>query len=143
MIMRRGLLLLWKNGLAYLFSLLTASLFFPLLLMLVERDSTYGWWFMLILFGSGMRSVLIPELLIIVLFNVLVFRAGRTFAGVGRRVLLGVGLSGVFFLGKDLMNFNGDWEIMLLNTVLMTSSGGLFGFYHYRLTRADRSLIAR
>ncbi len=136
-------MLFWKNGLAYLLSLLTASLFFPLILMLVERDSTYGWWFMLILFGSGMRSVLIPELLIIVLFNVVVFKAGRTFAGLGRRVLLGVGLSGVFFLGKGILNFNGDWEILLLNTVLMSSSGGLFGFYHYRLTWADRSLVAR
>jgi hypothetical protein len=111
--------------------------------MLVERDSTYGWWFMLILFGSGMASVLIPELLIILLFNALVFKAGRTFAGVARRVLLGVGLSGVFFLGKGLLYFNGDWGMLLLNTLLMTSSGGLFGFYHYRLTRADRSLVAR
>lgn len=140
--MRRGFLLLWKNGLAYLLSLLTASLFFPLILMLVERDSTYGWWFMLILFGSGMASVLIPELLIIVLFNVLVFRAARTFAGAVPRVLLGVVLSGVFFLGKGLLNFNGDWGMLLLNTLLMSSSGGLFGFYHHRLTRADRSLAA-
>ncbi len=141
--MRRGLLLLWKNGLAYLLSLLTASLFFPLILMLVEPDSTYGWWFMLILFGSGMASVLIPELLIMVLFNIIVFRAGKMFAGVVQYVLLGVFLTGVFFLGRGLLYFNGDWGGLLLNILLMSSSGGLFGFYHYRLTRTGRSLVAR
>jgi hypothetical protein len=59
------------------------------------------------------------------------------------RTNVGVVLSGIFFLGKGILNFNGDWEILLLNMVLMTSSGGLFGFYHYRLIRADRSLVTR
>lgn len=136
-------MLLWKNGLAYLLGLLTASLFFPLILMLVEPDSTYGWWFMLILLGSGMASVLIPALLIIVLFNIIVFRVGNTFAGVVQYVLLGFVLTGVFFLGKGLLYFNGDWGVLLLNTLLMSSSGGLFGFCHYRLTRKEQSLVAR
>ena len=124
-------------------TLLTASLLFPLVLMMLEPDSTYGWWFMLILFGTGMASVLIPQLLVIVLFNLIVLKAKGTFARAVQYILLGAALGGGCFGIKVVLYFNGNWEVLLQNVLLMTVSGGLFGFYHYWLTRTNRTLVAR
>ncbi len=137
MLSTRSLLtLVWRNGLAYLLSLLTASLFFPLLLLLWEPNSTYGWWFILILSGLGMTPLLWPVLLLILLFNVIAWKS--KFNRAKHFISLGIGLGVVFFWCMLLYTFKGDWNILFQNSLLMSGIGALFGFYYYHLIHTSR-----
>lgn len=130
------LVLVWRNGLAYLLSVFTASLFFPLLLLLWEPNSTYGWWFMLILSGLGMTPLLWPALLLIFLFNVITWKSKLT--KVKQFIGLGVGLGVVFFSCMLLYTFKNAWNVLLQNFLLMSCIGALFGFYYYHLIYTSR-----
>ena len=126
--------LIGKNVLAYLLSLLTASLLFPFILM-AFKGSSYGWWLVLILLGSGIASILIPEILFLVLFNLVVVKAKVRFNTVGRLVLLGGALSGLFYSVLSALFYRGSTGAAIENTALMILAGGIFGFYYGILTK--------
>jgi hypothetical protein len=137
---RSILTLIWRNGLAYLLSVFTASLFFPLLLLLWEPNSTYGWWFVLILSGLGMTPLLWPVLLLIFLFNVIARKSKLT--RVKQFLSLGIGLGVAFFSCMLLYTFKSAWNVLFQNLLLMSGIGALFGFYYYHLIHTSRHLTS-
>jgi len=135
--MRSVLVLVGKNGLAFLLSLLTASLFFPIIFLMLVPDSTYGWWFVLILSGLGMAHVLWPTLLCIVVFNTLVLKVPSRFDSKSSYVGLGTGVGIVLFLCQSVFIHAGEWILLMQNLLLLAGVGALFGFYYYTFTRKN------
>lgn len=135
LLIKRIVALLWKNGLAYLLSLLTASLFFPLIFLVLEPNSTYSWWLILILSSLGMPVLFWPVVLSILAFNLIVYKAQHPFDK--QRIYymgLGVSLGIVLFLIYLVYSTNRDWIDIIQNFLLMSGIGTLYGFYFYYLT---------
>ncbi|MDJ1484212.1 hypothetical protein QNI16_27180 [Cytophagaceae bacterium YF14B1] len=136
--MKRIVTLVWKNGLAYLLSLLTASLFFPLIFMLLEPDSTYIWWVILILSSLGMPTLLLLVVLGVLVFNLIVYKAKNQFAN-NRMYYVGLGISlGTALFLIYLGSFSKHNQTLIVqNFLLLSGIGAFFGFYFYILIRKD------
>ncbi|MDJ1503562.1 hypothetical protein [Xanthocytophaga agilis] len=136
--MKRIITLVWKNGLAYLLSLLTASLLFPLIFMLLEPNSTYTWWVILILSSLGMPTILWSVTLSILVFNLIVYKIKNQFAN-NRMYSVGLGISlGTALFLIYLGSFSKHNQTLIVqNFLLLSGIGALFGFYFYSLIRKD------
>ena len=120
-----------QNVKAFVVSWLTASLLFPLLIQITQGDTSYLFGVVMMLIGIVVLHMSVPALLIVVLFNWIVFRNRRLFNNVLALLLLGGLLAGSVFCLMLLSFSRQDPAKLTTGTGYMALGGAIFGFYYH------------